>query len=92
MIPQRGLLYAVDARNTAVFIVVGWRESSTSAELLPVLAPLTAPGSVMTAGVTQTPHLIYSPQPRALFPLRPAPSADTAVLPAVRPSNGRLRP
>jgi hypothetical protein len=102
MINQPVLLYATDTLTNTTFIVVGWRTSATSTDLLPYLAPCQDHGVVRPADPRQAANLTYSGAParspmadrtgiRYRNPLGRQPSDETAVLPSVPPSS-RLRP
>jgi hypothetical protein len=93
MIPQHFPLYAIDARNAAVSVVIGWVET-TDYRRLPVLAPAERPGPAVMIREGDAVHLVYSTQPRPIMPLPPVqrrPDADATVIqPTVQ--SGRLRP
>jgi hypothetical protein len=92
VIPQEFPLFAIHSETEAVYLVVGWREMATSYDRLPVLAPVSRPGTVRMTRPDYAAKLIYSPQPRPIFPLPPPADRQTEVIPAVRPTDGRLRP
>jgi hypothetical protein len=95
VIPQAYPLFAINSDTAAVYLVVGWAESVAGYERFPVLAPVSAPGPTRMVQPDRSEKLIYSTQPRPLYPLPPA-GQDTAVIPAVpagvRPSAPRIRP
>jgi len=100
MITQPTLLYATDTLTNVTFIVVGWRESGTSKDLIPYLAPCQGVGGVRPAEPRQALNLTYSGAPARspLIPGGPAPRSrqmrapdETEVLPSIPPSS-RLRP
>jgi hypothetical protein len=102
MIPQHTPLFAVDTREGGrPFIVVGWRESATTVQRMPYLAPMVEPGPVLPADAATTAALRYSvtdprpPRPRpAIVPAGTPPRGgmdQTEVLPNFPPTP-RLRP
>lgn len=84
MIQQNTTLYAKTTYGR-VFLVVGWRESTASYKLTPVLAPVDHQGPVEL--LDEGAVACYSPVPfgGAGLPV-PAPgAADTAVIPVTAP-------
>lgn len=77
MIPQQLPLYAIDTRDQSAYIVIAWRGHHTTAEMLPVVAPCDAPGTVR-------PHpcpgvLVYGTLPPSAITGPPAPD-ETVVM------------
>lgn len=90
MIPQHFPLYAIDARNAAVSVVIGWVETPDY-QRLPVLAPAERPGPALMVRAESASNLVYSTQPRPLPPVQRRPDPDATVTMPAAPS-GRLRP
>lgn len=47
MIPQRFPLYAIDPSDSTAYVVIGWRGWPADTEMVPLLAPVDAPGPVV---------------------------------------------